>query len=665
MTTPNLALSDWQTSLSAAQSALQTLDAHIAAMNELRNRAVAEIAKHIRASGAAELDLDAIAQTVTRPYTLLPTGKRDEWYVIQWRGIKMPMHIGWLEKQEDAFNLFRVTRSMNLLTPFPEWLKTEMGVTDPEHSALVDGTRTGVRVTRGDAASFKKRYGAHLGKQNADGSFAIKPGDAWIKLVAQLVKDGILPYQPKPVAAGHWDAQGAPALDPNPKRAGQPIVLRDYQRAALDEFLSKGAVFINHPTGAGKGYTVLYILGHFRGNVLLLSDTSTAIEQWRDSLKISVPHARVITSTYQGASKYINQHFDLLILNEAHRAPANTFSKLAFIDATYRIGDTATPWREDDRQHLIVALSGFPVHVPWAQLIRAGVLKKPHIVVETHKDAAAKTQRVKTLLAQRPAARALIFCDWIQEGQTLANALGVPFVHGETKNKLQQIRNAPVCVVSRIADTALDLTDLTLVIDYGFMQNARTQGAQRMGRLLHSEKGGEYRLLLTAAEASNEPRRLWGIEQELMGEVDIEHLDFTVTGQNQNARSASREPAARLRAPSAPLKTRAAAKPQSEIDQILTNRAVQRALTQAYALATARVRKSNTIHAVVRLGWDEPFSLDALLLSGRVKKDWISTYKNACDIAVAQKLMARVGDGYQTHRAFLNQLVRAAERFNT
>jgi len=524
---------DWQASIENARQGLALLDEARATLNALGDAATAEIARYLRMDSGVELDLDAIRATLTRPYTLLPINEHEAW-LIHWRGVKLPI-FGWVVAQEPAFVKARVTRSMDLLTPLPAWMKDELGWRPPEHQAQIDGTRTSLRLTAGDEATFKRRYGAHLGARQSDGSYRVKGGDAWIKLVASLIRDGILPYTPQPVAPEHWD-----------ERAESPIALRDYQRPAVEAFREKGAILVNFPPGAGKTYIALHILNHFRGKVLLLADTVILTEQWRDRIQRFAPGADVTISTYQGAGKYLEREWDLLIPDEAQRLPANTFSKLAFVRTKYRLGLTGTPWREDDRQFLITALAGFPVSIRWAELIASGVLRRPRLFVATVANEAAKGAYVKSLLARRRG-RALVFCDWIEQGQALANALDVPFIHGETPRKLQQLEAADVCVVSRIGDRGLDLPDLRLVVEVAGAGTAREQFAQRVGRLLHGQFNGEFYTVFTPDEAERYRPRVFGVEAEMAGEVDIEFITVGKVQERQRAtpihtRRASRVP---------------------------------------------------------------------------------------------------------------------------
>lgn len=519
---------DWQTKIATASSALGAIDEAIKFLSEHRDAATAEIAQYLRMDGAGiSLDLDAIRATVTRPYTVLPINEHEAW-LIHWRGVKMPI-FGWVVSQEAAFLKAKVTRSMDLLTPLPTWMKDELGWKPPEHKAVIDGTRTNLNLMDGEEVTFKRKYGQFLGAKQADGTYKIRGGDAWIKLVAALVRDGILPYTPQPVDSENVTV---PSIGyPEPLMGliykKQQDAGTDYIMQAEREFFKKGAVLVNYPPGSGKTLTTCAILNHFIGKVLVLGDSVMLIEQWKERFAklVNNPKADVTFSTYQGAGKFLNDEWDLVIFDEAQRLPANTFSKLAFVKTKYRLGLTGTPWREDERQHLIVALSGFPVAIRWAELINAGALKRPRIVVATVPNEVAKTGYVKGLIAKRKG-RAMIFCDWLEQGQALADALDVPFIHGGTARKLEKVQESDVCVVSRIGDRGISLPDLRLVIEVAGAGSAREQFAQRVGRLLHGEFQGEFHTVFTPEEAAKYRGRIFGVEAELAGEVEIQFVNL-------------------------------------------------------------------------------------------------------------------------------------------
>lgn len=647
----------FQAQITAANGAIGTIDEAIAALTKYRDSATAEIAEYLRVDSGIDLDLDAIRATLTRPYTILPINEHEAW-LIHWRGVKMPI-FGWVVAQEPAFIKAKVTRSMDLLTPLPSWMKDEMGWKAPVHQAVIDGTRTGITLTSGDETTFKRRYGQHLGAKQADGTFKIKGGDSWIKLVASLVRDGILPYTPQPVAQENM-AQGIAYSE-----LLLSLILKKQQQAnddyilkAVREFFEKGAVLVNYPPGSGKTLATCAILTHFRGRVLILGDSTMLVDQWRDRVKALAPNskAEITFSTYQGAAKYLNEQWDLIIPDEAQRLPANTFSKLAFAKTKYRLGLTGTAWREDERQHLIVALSGFPVAIRWGALIASGALRRPRIVVATVPNEAAKTNYVKSLLAKRKG-RAMIFCDWIEQGQALADSLDVPFIHGGTARKLEKVQESDVCVVSRIGDRGISLPDLRLVIEVAGAGSAREQFAQRVGRLLHGEFEGEFVTVFTPEEAAKYRGRIFGVEAELAGEVDIE---FVTVGEVKDAPVRVREVGgSNLSNPTKKHTVKiqpSSDKPADEIAEALSLMSVAAKVTQASRSVGGRT--APYIERVIRYCWNAALSSKEIAEGlGIVDDATKSRMSSACKACVAVGLMTVDGDGrYKVNAAEINRL---------
>lgn len=131
----------------------------------------------------------------------------------------------------------------------------------------------------------------------------------------------------------------------------------------------------------------------------------------------------------------------MIVFDECHRLPANTFARLSTVRATYRIGLSGTPYREDGRTDLIFALTGFPVGIDWHRLLELGVVKKPRITLYTVADVRAKLAKVAELV--RDPVKTMIFCDSIHLGRRIAEAHGLPHVHGETRDRLDKLRKAP------------------------------------------------------------------------------------------------------------------------------------------------------------------------------------------------------------------------------
>jgi len=633
---------DWKSQLERlTASAAEASDA-IEQLTKMRDEMTGNIAHYLRLSGGGEINRDAIAATVARPYTLLPINESEAW-LIHWRGIAMPIVYGWVVASEPAFIKAKVTRSMDLITPLPAWMKDELGWKPPEHAAILDGTRTSVRLTMGDESSFKRRYGAQLGSKQADGTYKIKGGGAWIKLVANLIRDGILPYQATPVAAEHWS-----------EKAKSSIELRSYQLPAVKAFLDKGAVLFNFPPGAGKTYIALYILSRFIGRVLILADTVILTEQWSKLIKRYTNNPQIVISTYQGAAKYLDRDWDLVIADEAQRLPANTFSRLAFIKTKYRIGMTGTPWREDDRQFMITALSGFPQSIPWSDLIGAGVLQKPRIVVAIVKDDSAKTAFVKRLLHQHPG-RALIFCDWIEQGNTLANALGLPFIHGATENKLARVEEAERCVVSRIGDRGLDIPDLKLVVEVAFSGTSREQYAQRVGRLLHSQFSGMFYTVFTQAEEAAYRDRITGVEAETAGQIEIEYLYIDGAATDKTARQTRPAKARAARTVQVSARTERTIKADDAIGQIMQRPAIKAKLTIAKKSLAAT--SAAWVEKVFRSCFVAPFTPEEIVMSeGKTGESTVARCRAAAKSLERQGVVVFKSGRFQVNQDVVNSL---------
>jgi superfamily II DNA or RNA helicase len=166
--------------------------------------------------------------------------------------------------------------------------------------------------------------------------------------------------------------------------------MRRYQRFALDKILSsylnqskKGLVTL--ATGLGK----TFIAGSFLReifqinpilNVLVLADKKELLLQFDKSIWTCIPktvathilhesekpafNRGILLSTFQSFDGYYKNHqdieFDIVIVDEAHHAPADTFKAvIAKINPKYLLGLTATPFRKDQRS--VIEIFGEPL----------------------------------------------------------------------------------------------------------------------------------------------------------------------------------------------------------------------------------------------------------------------------------------------------------------
>ena len=208
-----------------------------------------------------------------------------------------------------------------------------------------------------------------------------------------------------------------------------------------------------------------------------------------------------------------DQDFVLIVYDEMHRLPATTFLQLSTLKGKYRMNLTGTPWREDGRHDLVIALHGYPVGVDWNFFLKRGLIQRPEITVHVVRDQTAKFAALDVLLKEEK--KTLIFCDGLDLGNKIAHQYQIPFVSGETKtDRLDIIRDHLTVVISRVGDLGVSVKDLARVIEFDFLYGSRTQEAQRIGRLFHAKEAGEHHLLMTVYEYAKYRKRLWGIESK-------------------------------------------------------------------------------------------------------------------------------------------------------
>jgi superfamily II DNA or RNA helicase len=156
--------------------------------------------------------------------------------------------------------------------------------------------------------------------------------------------------------------------------------LRPYQREAIDGIIStyeKGVSkgLITLATGLGKTFVAGCFLRwlfehHPNSNVLILADKKELLLQFDKSLWTNLPKfvathilhesekpaftEGIILSTFQSLGSFLEKNpeitFDVVIVDEAHHAAADTFiSTIEKINPKYLLGLTATPFRKDQR----------------------------------------------------------------------------------------------------------------------------------------------------------------------------------------------------------------------------------------------------------------------------------------------------------------------------
>lgn len=334
---------------------------------------------------------------------------------------------------------------------------------------------------------------------------------------------------------------GYPVVDNRKLETGAPIeieltaTLRDYQQAWIDMFLTQKAGIYVGPPGSGKTIAALGTLTAIGGETLILVPSRELATQWRDEIcthttvdprNVGEYHggekdiSPITIATYQTAGMDRHRHlFDsrkwgLIIYDECQHIPSNIFRRSADLQAVHRLGLSASPVREDEKEAEIFTLIGPPIGTDWAALMEAGFVAEPEIEIryvpwrdeikrneyssadgrQRYQLASmnpAKIDEVRYLLARNNSSKALIFVEYLDQGKAIADALSIPFLSGETPHYERQrllsefkTGETKTLVVSRIADEGLDLPNAELAIVASGLGGSRRQGTQRAGRTM-------------------------------------------------------------------------------------------------------------------------------------------------------------------------------------
>ncbi len=378
--------------------------------------------------------------------------------------------------------------------------------------------------------------------------------------------------------------------------SGSPMKLRDYQEAAGRVFYAGGSEkggsgVIVLPCGAGKTVIGMAVMARCRCHTLVLTTNVTAARQWiREILDKTTIRPDQI-SEYTGDSKTIAPvtvatyqiltyrkrkteefpHFGifeqnawgLIIYDEVHLLPAPVFRISADMQATRRLGLTATLIREDGKQKEVFSLIGpKKFEVPWRILegqgwiatavcteIRVPLrgservtyaladLRNKTVLASTNPD---KIPVVKELIRRHPGDRILIIGQYLNQLDLIQEILGVPMITGSTPNGereriYQEFREGiiQILIVSKVGNFAVDIPDANVLIQISGAFGSRQEEAQRLGRVLRPKINGakaHFYTLVTRDTKEQEfgmNRQLFLIEQGYSYEVK-EWKDYVV-----------------------------------------------------------------------------------------------------------------------------------------
>ncbi|MNO59098.1 ATP-dependent RNA helicase RhlB [compost metagenome] len=335
---------------------------------------------------------------------------------------------------------------------------------------------------------------------------------------------------------------------------GRPFALRSYQSEGVEAFAGEGehdggSGVLVLPCGGGKTVIGLGVMDKFQCETLILTSNVTSVRQWIAEIlnKTTLsPHdvgeysgekkeVRPVTvSTYQilthrGRKEEGFKHmglfnerdWGLIIYDEVHLLPAPVFRATADIQATRRLGLTATLVREDGCERDVFSLIGPKRYeVPWRNLEESGFIAEVECQEvripmpsdlqgyylqaegrEKFRIAAENPLKINVLqqLVKRHAGRQiLIIGQYLDQLHRVAEVLDVPLITGslpqqERARRYQAFKDGEisVLVVSKVANFAVDLPDASVAIQISGSFGSRQEEAQRLGRILRPKEDGK------------------------------------------------------------------------------------------------------------------------------------------------------------------------------
>lgn len=333
------------------------------------------------------------------------------------------------------------------------------------------------------------------------------------------------------------------------------VELRDYQKTWVEAFESSGAGVLVGPPGSGKTVTAVSIMARVGGETLVLVPSRDLVSQWRRVLESTSSLSSSEISEYHGGAKEVgpvtiatyqtagmdrhralfeDREWGLVIYDEVHHVPSPIYRRSTALQSKHRLGLSSTPVREDEHERDIFTLIGPPIGTDWEALFDAGFVVEPVVEVRyvpwesemaRNEYASADGHDRRQLAATNPAklgvveslveehrdSPSLVFVEYLEQGNAIAEELGVPFVsgempHSERDSVFDSYRSGELStlVVSRVGDEGIDLPQAEVAVSASGLGGSRRQGAQRAGRTMRPVGQAQMYVLATQGTVEEE-----------------------------------------------------------------------------------------------------------------------------------------------------------------
>ncbi|MFD0959360.1 DNA repair helicase XPB [Paenibacillus chungangensis] len=328
---------------------------------------------------------------------------------------------------------------------------------------------------------------------------------------------------------------------------GVPFRLRDYQREAVERFAATdgfggGSGVVVMPCGTGKTIVGIAALVATSAATLILTASVTSASQWKNELlerttlgedevglyggthrqvrPVTIATYNILThrkskvDAFSHMKLFSDRNWGLIIYDEVQLLPAPVFRMTATIQATRRLGLTATLVREDGCAEDVYSLIGPKLYeMQWKAAEGEGHISTVHcteIRLPLQKGRASvyhaangrerlriagenpdKLDVAEQLARQHEGMPTLVIGQYLSQLHEAADKLNAPLLTGEVTHKeradiYERFCNGEIklLVVSKIANLAVDLPDAAVAIQLSGSFGSRQEEAQRIGRLL-------------------------------------------------------------------------------------------------------------------------------------------------------------------------------------
>lgn len=374
-----------------------------------------------------------------------------------------------------------------------------------------------------------------------------------------------------------------------------PFQLRDYQKHAVDAFNrvgEGGSGVLVLPCGAGKTVVGIAAMAKCNCATLILTTNVTSVKQWKREILSKTGLAEDQVGEYNGTTKEVRpitiatyqilthrgkkedefshmrlfsqRDWGLIIYDEVHLLPAPVFRATAEIQATRRLGLTATLIREDGREEDVFSLVGPKKYdMAWKELESKGWIAKvackevrvPLSAFDRDRygasgarqqfriagENAAKLGVIDHLLRLHANEQTLIIGQYISQLEIIAAHTGAPMISGGVAHELredlyEQFKKGrlPLLIVSKVANFAVDLPDAVVAIQVSGSYGSRQEEAQRLGRILRPKSSGTNAAVFYSLISEDTKEQDFAMKRQLF--LVEQGYQYSITSWNQAAK---------------------------------------------------------------------------------------------------------------------------------